>query len=229
MPTAHPLDRPVLSALAGRQAPLALRRGGAVRFDPAFAMFAALEEVSPRSLADLAHLVAAHGDVALVEADEPPPVPGTAVAARGVLTQMVADRPVAEAEPDGFAIIPLTEADAPEMLALALLTQPGPFFSRTHELGDFIGVKVGGRLAAMAGERMRPDGFTEVSGVCTHPDHRGRGHAAVLTRRVTAAIQARGETAYLHVYAHNAVAIRLYEQLGFSIRREMLMTSLTAV
>lgn len=207
---------------------MALRRGRAVRFDPAFALFAATQDLSPESLSDLVALVAAHGDVALVEAEEPPPVPGAAVAARGVLAQMVAERPVAEGPAGDFAIVPLAEADAPQMLALALLTQPGPFFARTHQLGDFVGVKVEGRLAAMAGERMRPDGFTEVSGVCTHPDHRGRGYAAALTRQVTAAIQARGETAYLHVYAHNATAIRLYEQLGFSIRREMRMTSLTA-
>ncbi len=208
---------------------MALRCGLALRFDPAFALFAAIEDQSSAGLSDLAALVAAYGDVALVEAEEPPPVPGAVVAARGVLAQMIAMRPVTDG-PAGeeFAVVPLTEADAPEMLALALLTQPGPFFARTHQLGDFIGVKVDGRLAAMAGERMRPDGFTEVSGVCSHPDHRGKGYAAALTRRVTAAIQARGEMAYLHVYAHNATAIRLYEQLGFSIRREMWMTSLTA-
>ena len=89
------------------------------------------------------------------------------------------------------------------MLALATLTRPGPFFARTHQLGAFIGVKQDGRLVAMAGERMQPTGFTEVSGVCTHPDPRGRGYAGGLMRQVAARILARGETPFLHAYADN--------------------------
>src|SRR6185437_12341711 len=102
------------------------------------------------------------------------------------------------------------DEDGPQMLKLAALTEPGPFFERTHQLGDFIGVKEDGRLIAMAGERMRPDAFTEISGVCTHPDFRGRGYAAALTMEVAARIRARGDTPFLHVYAANAAAIRLY-------------------
>jgi predicted GNAT family acetyltransferase len=103
------------------------------------------------------------------------------------------------------------------MLALANLTKPGPFFERTHRLGDFIGVKVpdgkgGRRLAAMAGERMRLPGFTEVSGICTHPDYRGHGYAGGLSRIA---------------YAHNTAATGLYETLGFSLRRQMHMRVLT--
>jgi predicted GNAT family acetyltransferase len=114
------------------------------------------------------------------------------------------------------------------MLALATLTRPGPFFERTHELGEFIGVREGGRLIAMAGERMKPDGFTEVSGVCTHPDFRGQGHAAALTRIVASRIRERGETPFLHAYASNAPAIALYERLGYRLRRNVLMVRLTA-
>jgi predicted GNAT family acetyltransferase len=120
------------------------------------------------------------------------------------------------------------------MLALATLTEPGPFFEKTHRLGDFVGVRAGGQLVAMAGERMKPDGFTEVSGVCTHPGHRGRGYAATLMRHVAARILARGETPFLHAYAtthththNNHAAIALYQRLGFALRREILMTRLT--
>jgi hypothetical protein len=121
----------------------------------------------------------------------------------------------------------LGEADAPQMFALARLTQPGPFFERTHALGDFIGVKDdGGRLLAMAGERLRPPGYTEVSAICTHPDARGRGHGAALTQVVTSRILARGETPFLHVFAHNVGAIRIYEALGFTVRTTMKMTVL---
>ncbi len=193
----------------------------------AFGLFAAAADGSPESLTALAALVPERGAVALVEAELFPPVPGTVSEQRRVW-QMTAERLTDFASsPPAFEIEPLTNDDGPEMLALATLTEPGPFFARTHELGDFVGVKREGRLAAMAGERLRPTGFTEVSGVCTHPDHRGHGYAAVLTRRVTQAILDRGEQPFLHVYAHNTGAIAVYEKLGFSLRREMAMTVLT--
>jgi hypothetical protein len=128
--------------------------------------------------------------------------------------------------PPGFEVVDLADADGPQMLALATLTAPGPFFVRTHQLGDFVGVKQGGELIAMAGERMKPTGFTEVSGVCTHPDHRGKGYAAGLMGVVAGRILARGEIPFLHVFASNTGAIGLYETLGYAVRAEMLMTVL---
>jgi hypothetical protein len=228
----HPLDRPVWSALTTRQAHLAqvhLGEGGgrAVRMIADYGLFAAAAERTPASLAALCALLPERGALALVETEEFPPVPGAASEPRRVWQMACAGLTDFAASPPAFEIVPLTEADAPDMLALATLTEPGPFFARTHQLGDFIGVKVDGKLAAMAGERMKPVGFTEVSGVCVHPDHRGRGYSAVLTRRVAAAILARGEQPFLHVYAHNAPAIAVYEKLGFSLRREMAMRLLT--
>jgi predicted GNAT family acetyltransferase len=118
-------------------------------------------------------------------------------------------------------ILTLTDADAPEMLALAQLTEPGPFLSRTHTMGTFIGIRSGGRLAAMAGERFRFPGYTEVSGVCTHPDFRGRGLARRLSAAVAAGITARGERPFLHAWKTNRPAIALYESLGFAMRAEV--------
>lgn len=112
----------------------------------------------------------------------------------------------------------LSDADGPEMLALATLTQPGPFFSKTHRLGRFIGVRHEGRLVAMAGERLNLDGFTEVSGVCTHPDHRGRGYAGALMRVVTKHILKRGDAAFLHARIGHEQTIAFYETLGFRRR-----------
>ena len=120
-----------------------------------------------------------------------------------------------------FAAVADESSDAAEMLALATLTKPGPFFENTHRLGGFIGVRIDGRLAAMAGERMKPEGFTEVSGVCTHPDFRGRGLGAALSRVVANRILARGETPFLHAWHDNAAAIGLYERLGFRLRAKV--------
>ena len=226
MSSTRPLDRAVWSALTGRQSHLAIVRQGARRFDPAFGVFAALEDRSDASLSALCELVSAHGDVAFLEADPPPTAPGLRIASQDPGVQMVAGR-LTPASPLEFDILALTEADAPEMLDLATLTRPGPFFARTHQLGDFFGVKLDGALVAMAGERLKPDGFTEVSGVSTHPDHRGRGYAGALMRRVADRILARGETPFLHAYASNRGAIALYESLGFTLRREVLMTRFT--
>ncbi|HJV40668.1 GNAT family N-acetyltransferase [Caulobacter sp.] len=223
----HVLDRPVWSALNGRQAHLALRRGGVARMKPDYGLFAATADEGPASLAALGELVRELGDVGLVELAAPPPVPGTKVVSSAVCLQMEASQ-VAPAWDVAFEMLTLGDADAAEMLALATLTKPGPFFARTHQLGAFIGVRVEGRLVAMAGERMRPDGYTEASGVCVHPDHRGKGYAARLLREVTAKILARGERAFLHSYADNSTAIGLYESLGYRGRREVVFTVLTA-
>lgn len=223
----HPLDRPIWSALtSARQAPLAVGAGGALRLVPGYGVFAASIDQSPESLAAIAALDQPEGVLATVEAEQAPVPPGLTVVKAAVLSQMVlVDLSPAKAR--DIAVELLTEADAPAMLALATLTEPGPFFDRTHQLGDFFGVKQDGRLLAMAGERLKPDGFTEVSGVCAHPDARGRGYAGALMRAVIERILARGETAFLHSYADNAGAIALYHSLGFTIRAPMQMRMLT--
>ena len=114
----------------------------------------------------------------------------------------------------------------PPMLALAALTKPGPFRSKTRELGPFVGIKRDGELVAMAGRRLRVDGFTELSGVCTHPDHRGKGYAAALSRIVVSEILATGEAAFLHAFADHEATIAFYRGLGFQTRARMIYTSL---
>lgn len=123
----------------------------------------------------------------------------------------------------GAGISVLGSTDVPRMLALASATQPGPFGSRTIELGDYLylGVRRGGVLVAMAGERMRLDGFTEISAVCVDAAHRKQGIAADLVRALTASIMARSETPFLHVFSSNFQAIALYRKLGFVLRRQL--------
>lgn len=224
----HPLDRPVWSALSGRQATLARQDAPARRFAPEYGPFGAAPDDSPESWAALRRLAGPQGGLYLVEAAAPSAPSGVPLRFEPECWQMVADAPPAPAVEPGFAILDLGEQDASEMHALATLTRPGPFSTATHRLGAFVGVREGGRLVAMAGERMKPDGFTEVSAVCTHPDFRGRGYAPALMRIVMARIVARGETPFLHVYASNTGAIRLYETLGFRLRKAMALAVVEA-
>jgi len=224
MEAGHPLDRPVWGALTTLQAHLSLGDATARRFGPEYGLFAATADFSPGSLAALARLCGPGERLVLFEIDRRSAPPGLAVIDRGVCWQMVAETLAAGGS--DAAITPLTEEDAPEMLALATLTNPGPFLARTHQLGGFVGVRREGALVAMAGERMKLPGFTEVSAVCTHPDHRGRGLAAALARAVATRVSARGETPFLHVLDHNAPAVALYRSLGFSLRRRMALTVL---
>lgn len=113
----------------------------------------------------------------------------------------------------------LGPADVPEMLDLVEHTQPGPLLPRTIELGTYLGIRRGGALVAMAGERLHPPGRTEISAVCTDPDFRGAGLATRLVLAVAHGIRERGETPFLHTAATNTTAIRLYESLGFRLRR----------
>ena len=221
----HPLDRPVWNALTTRQQRFAVGNAHAMRFDGAFGVFAAMADTSIDCRTALAALVVEHGPVAVVEAEPPPPIAGLETKTH-LVWQMMLTR-LSDSAPPPYAIVPLTNADGPEMLALATLTKPGPFFARTHELGAFVGVRHEGVLVAMAGERMKPDGFTEVSGVCTAPDYRGRGYGGALIRAIAGQVLARGETPFLHAYAHNEGAINLYHALGFTLRREITMHVLT--
>ncbi|WDS34717.1 GNAT family N-acetyltransferase [Pseudoxanthomonas sp.] len=217
----NPLDRPVWASLSTAHAPLSEGDALARRYAPDINRFAAACDDGAAAQAALAALVQPSEQVYLLQvADIVVPSGLTAVKlAEGV--QLVARAPVAPPAAGGYVVVPLGDADAAEMLALATLTEPGPFLSRTHRMGSFVGIRVDGRLAAMAGERFRFPGHTEVSGVCTHPDFRGHGFAKQLSRHVAAGIAARGETAFLHAWKHNTGAIALYEALGFAWRTDV--------
>jgi predicted GNAT family acetyltransferase len=216
----HPLDRPVWASLIADHASLSEGNALARRFARDVNLFASACDDTPAALAALAALVKPEESVFLLQVPDILIPPGLVEvrAAKGV--QMVATGSMT-VETTRSDIVMLGDEDAPEMLALAELTEPGPFLARTHTMGTFLGIRIGGRLVAMAGERMRLPGYTEVSGVCTHPEFRGRGFARRLSATVAVGIEARGDRPFLHAWKTNHSAISLYEGLGFKIRTEV--------
>ena len=220
------LDNPIYHALGHAHAPLALGDARARRDPPSIGPLAGIREPRPECITALPAL-AESGDIIVLFLDAPiPAASGLTLAREGSLNQMLCpvDSPeVAQALnrplPDGTILRQLVPADYPAMVDLAQLTEPGPFRQRTAELGAFFGILEGSRLLAMAGERTRIPGFTEVSGVCTHPDARGRGFAHTLIARVHQQIRSRGDIPYLHSWSSNASAIAVYQRLGYSLRR----------
>ncbi|MFJ9966100.1 GNAT family N-acetyltransferase [Streptomyces avermitilis] len=211
----HVLDNAAWAALTGPHARFAERVGHAARYPLDVSPFTALADPSdPRAWDDLAALVGP-GTVTPVSGATVPPA-GWATVRSGQGVQLVATALHSEPAPEAVRLGP---GDVPEMLELIAETEPGPFLPRTVELGTYLGIRHRGRLIAMAGERLRPPGWTEISAVCTHPDHRGRGLATRLVRAVAAGIRERGDIPFLHAAAGNTTAIRLYESIGFTLRR----------
>ena len=220
------LDRPVWHALTTEQAGLAAASGAAVRIDPAYGPFAAARSRTAAAQKGLAATLQGPDDrIGLVERAAWPAPPGTRVLGGGDVVQMVLEKPPGEIADDP-RIVRLGEDDAAEMAALALDTEPGPWGSATHRYGDYYGIRIRGKLAAMAGERLRLPGLAEVSGVSTWPEFRGRGLAGALVRRVVQGMVERGETPFLHCYAANVGAVALYEKLGFRTRARLTFTIL---
>jgi len=222
------LDRPAWSALTTRWAGIAEGDARAWRVDRDYGVFGAAADRSPESLAALAELVPAQGELWLVEHEDWPAPPGTRFVRQAECVQMIC-HDLTSGKAPAFEIVELGEEDARAMYDLAMLTKPGPYAAHTNRLGEFIGVKQDGRLIAMAGERMKMPGLSEVSGVCTHPDHRGKGYAGALMRVVAERMIARGETPWLHAYASNAGAIALYESLGFRLHGIVMASVLVRV
>ena len=216
----HPLDAPAWSALTGPHAHLAERRGNVLRYPADVAFFLGMPPApTPQDWADAAALLGPGGLVPLAWLDASAPAGWELEFAGSVGVQLVDDG--VDAVPEEAAVR-LTAADVPEMLALVERTRPGPFLPRTIEMGTYLGIRDGdGALVAMAGERLHPPGWTEISAVCTAPSARGRGLATRLVRALAHGIRQRGEAPFLHCAATDPGAIGLYESLGFRLRRSV--------
>lgn len=214
------LERVIWTALTTRQAHLGQGDALARRYLADVAPFAALADETPAAYQALHALLQPHETVALLSQDEPRLIDALQATRIGLLHRMAATR-AAEAGSSGSAAAPdvirLSVADTDEMLDLVQKTKPGPFGKRTPEMGNYIGMRDGGRLIAMAGERMRMDGYVEISAVCVDETWRGKGLAGRLIQVLRGEIERRGETPFLHVFSENHSAIGLYERLGFEV------------
>jgi ribosomal protein S18 acetylase RimI-like enzyme len=217
----HPLDNVVWQSLGTRHAGLAESFDQARRFIPEVSTIAAFLEATDRGYDSLAKLVPVGQTVNLaLDAPYQQERTGWSLVKGTPMPQMIYERNGEElaSPPDNLGILELGAADTEEMVALVDLTKPGPFAKRTRELGTYLGVRCGEKLIAMAGERLKVPGFTEVSAICTHPEHTGRGYGRILTSEIMRRILARGEAPFLHVRKDNVRAIGLYERLGFRCR-----------
>ena len=211
------LNNPIWNALSTDQSHLAQSNHLAKRFPRDVAPFGAMKAQSPSEYEALAQILS--GDTAALFLASKPVLPADwSMRLSGDMFQMTFDAPP-PAEPNQ-SFRKLTQEDIPEMLALTKLTEPGPFLPRTIELGAYYGIHDSGLLVAMAGERLRLTGFTEVSAVCTHPNFRGRGYGNALMSVVISGIMNRDETPFLHVKTDNP-ALALYKKLGFQIRAQL--------
>jgi ribosomal protein S18 acetylase RimI-like enzyme len=213
------LDNPIWTSLTTVHAYVAEGDDRVRRYPAAIGPLTGMRDQRPETYDALRQLLAPD-QVAVLFLDAPPALPpGWSLVRHAMMAQMVCTDPVPVEHV--YAIEPLGTTALAEMIALTALTEPGPFGPRTLELGTFVGVYASRRLAAMAGERLHLPGYTEVSAVCTHPDHRGHGYASALVSAVVNAMRAKGETPMLHVRANNTSAIRVYERLGFTTRRSL--------
>ena len=217
----HPLDNPIWQSLISTHAGFATTCNGARKFPHEVSVLAGFSEPTAKNYDSLATLLAPDERIGLfLQEPANPPAPWDIVSS-GPLLQMLCENRNSTREHTNLSnleFVRLTQADVPEMLALTKLTKPGPFGSRTHEMGDYFGVRRDGILAAMVGERLRLPGYTEISAVCTHPDHLGHGYASALMAMLMDHIFSRGELPFLHVLPENTRAIQVYERLSFTKR-----------
>jgi ribosomal protein S18 acetylase RimI-like enzyme len=217
------LDNPAWHALTGPHARFAIGGDLVRRYPEDVAPFVAVRTWHDPHVWDaLAELAGPGAELGFSGAESLPPE-GWEVLGEGEGVQLV-ETDALRPRPDDEAVL-LGEADVPEMIAIVERNQPGPFRPRTYELGRYIGIRREGRLIAMAGERLHPEGWTEISAVATDVEFRRQGLASRLVLDVAYHIQQRGDRALMHAAAENVGAIAAYERLGFVLRKRTVFSA----
>jgi ribosomal protein S18 acetylase RimI-like enzyme len=219
------LENPIWHALSTAHAHFADCDGLAKRYQTDISPLAGMKDQSTEAYQSLAKLLGTDDIAVLFLTEQPNPPDSLRLIRCFPMYQMVCLAPPATPQTD-FAIDKLTTSDVSEMRSLAEATEPGPFRQRTIELGGYKGIRVDGRLASMTGQRCGLNDFTEVSAVCTWPEFRGRGYANALVAAVTNGVFEQNKTPFLGVREDNESAIRVYEKVGFKIRRSLHVTVL---
>lgn len=220
----HLLDNPVWHALTGPHAAFAIGKGRARHYPRDIVPFSAIAEPTPEAYRDLAVDLPPNTAARLQRVHDEPVPPGWEKIATYPLLQMVADR-LQGAAPDTRSVVTLDQREIDAMQELIALTNPGLFGPRTPTLGAYLGIRDGGRLVAMAGERIRVPGYVQLSAITTHPLARRRGHARHLTALLMRRALDRGEQPFLHLRSTNTAAMSVYTALGFKVRRELVSVS----
>ncbi|GAB2972910.1 GNAT family N-acetyltransferase [Mucilaginibacter puniceus] len=214
----HVLDNPAWYALNSGNSNLAYGNEQVKFFDKDVAPFVGFKENSVENFDALYELITHDGLVAFVSPFQTA-IPGKWKLLRHVpCLQMVYRGDTVAVNTD---LIDLTNEHIPQMMELTELTKPGPFRERTIDFGYYQGIFDKERLVAMAGQRMAPLPYIEVSAVCTHPDHLGKGYARQLLLSQVNRITSEGNVPFLHVRDDNHRAIKVYESVGFVTRTDM--------
>ena len=219
----HPLDNIAWNSLTTRHRALGVVGEKAAAYHPQISMIAAVAEETTEAYNELATIIQQGDPVALIGNKVPDNIPQWTIMRRAEAYQMTTDKPIDYRQAE---VEPLTPVDVPAIMELVKLTNPGPFSHRTIEMGTYIGIKKHGQLIAMGGERMKPQGYTEISAICTHPEHRGKGYATTITGILTNHILEQGETPILHVFTQNTPATKLYQKLGYKTRTKIPVTAI---
>jgi len=215
----HLLDNPIFNALSTCQANFVESYGVLRRFPPEVTPLGGFPEPNDEAFAASRALLSKGGSLGVFLPSRMAPPDSLEIMLEGPLLQMILENDSLLPKPSKtHEFIELGPADVPEMVELATLTKPGPFATRTHEMGTYLGIRKDGKLVAMAGERLKLPGYTEISAVCTHPDHLGHSYAGFLMTALAERMRSRGEVPFLDVRPENTRAVQLYERLGFRNR-----------
>lgn len=214
------LDNPVWEALSSKQSHFNTGNEILKYFPADIAPFIAIQRWDEKWLKILSDQIPSQRSFSILTAQKPVLPPSLEISFTTPLYQMYCPllKPVAD---PGIIIHRLTDDDIPKMLELTAITKPGPFYKRTIDFGNYIGIFDNGKLVAMAGDRLSINGYTEISAICTHPDHLGKRYASYLITHACERIIQDGNTPFLHVRTDNLRAIEGYKKMGFTIRADI--------